>query len=220
MDEGITNAFSKYKRGITCLILRGGLTVILGLSAVTDPNWTLDLLSGHHDMFETGESPTFPPFEDETSRAAKLARKCTMIAGVYTCVWGFMMVMAAAQGTCDMMRGMTACSAVHGLSCIAIGAIEGKSTLFVVAIPFITLDMLAFTFSKPKMVRVSSTKTLYYHGGAQGLSGMDAPGTTITRVNSRCELRERKPSKSKGKLTKSGSNTDSKDDLTKYATLH
>ena len=74
----------------------------------------------------------------------------------------------------------------------------GKSTLFVVAVPFIVLDMLAFIYSKPKMVRVSSTKTLYYHGGAQGLSGLDAPGTTITRVNSHCELRERKSAANAG----------------------
>jgi len=162
--------------------------VILGLSAMLDPNWTLDIFSGHYD----GSSDS-PPFATETSRAAKLARKCAMIAGVYTCVWGVMMILSAAKGTCSMMRAMAASSGVHGASCIALGAIEGKSTLFVVALPFITLDVLAYVYSAPKIVRVNSEKTLYFHGAAQGLDGMDAPGTTMKRINSHCELRMRAP---------------------------
>mmetsp|Transcript_76992 Transcript_76992/g.221124 ORF Transcript_76992/g.221124 Transcript_76992/m.221124 type:complete len:265 (-) Transcript_76992:607-1401(-) len=246
-----------------------------------DPNWTLDIFSGHYD----GSSDS-PPFATETSRAAKLARKCAMIAGVYTCVWGVMMILSAAKGTCSMMRAMAASSGgergastapplthcrpptpirraprpptlppscrspnqlrlspppqVHGASCIALGAIEGalwlvvwcwpwplgsrfhhlvrhpthhpnhapdhapnfapghalfpgKSTLFVVALPFITLDVLAYVYSAPKIVRVNSEKTLYFHGAAQGLDGMDAPGTTMKRINSHCELRMRAP---------------------------
>lgn len=188
MDESITQALSKYKRGQSCLIARGVLTICVGLAAATDPNWALDMFAGHWD----GSSET-SPFELETSRPAKLARKCAMIAGLYSCVWGMVMVLSAARGTCDMMTGISAFSMVHGMSCLVLGAIENKSTLFVIALPFILLDIGACVYSRPKVVRLSRDKTLYIGGGAQGLDGEESTGSMMKRVNSHTQLRVRAP---------------------------
>lgn len=188
MDESIGNAFSVYKRGLSCLIIRGGLTVALGFAAAFDPNWCLDIFAGHSDG-----SGSAPPFETEIGRPAKLARKCTVIAGIYTCVWGVLMILAAARGSSEIMRSLATASMVHGVTCLAMGAIENKSNLFLVALPFIILDIGAIVYSTPKIVRVSSRKSLYFHGGAHGLNGMDAPGTSVTRINSHCELKTMAP---------------------------
>merc|ERR1719199_626482 len=103
------------------------------------------------------------------------------------------MILAAVRGSCEIMRSLATASMIHGISCLAMGAIEKKSTLFVVALPFILLDIGAVIYSAPKIVRVSSRKSLYFHGGAQGLTGIDAPGTSVTRINSHCELKTLAP---------------------------